>query len=32
MKHITFLGKPYLAEDLYKALRALHVAIQEKTA
>jgi PAS domain S-box-containing protein len=32
MKHITFLGKPYLAEDLYKALRAFHVAIQEKTA
>ena len=29
MKYITFLGKPYLAEDLYKALRALHVAIQE---
>ena len=27
MKHIAFLGKPYRAEDLYDALRALHVAI-----
>jgi PAS domain S-box-containing protein len=27
MKHIVFLGKPYRAEDLYRALRTLHVAI-----
>jgi DNA-binding response OmpR family regulator len=27
MKHIVFLGKPYRAEDLYQALRTLHVAI-----
>ena len=27
MKHMVFLGKPYRAEDLYQALRTLHVAI-----
>jgi PAS domain S-box-containing protein len=30
MKHIVFLGKPYLAEDLYGALRALDVAVPAK--
>jgi PAS domain S-box-containing protein len=30
MKHIVFLGKPYLADDLYRALRAVRVAIPEK--
>jgi len=30
MKHIVFLGKPYLADDLYRALGAVHVAIPEK--
>jgi PAS domain S-box-containing protein len=29
-KHIGFVGKPYRAEDLYGALRALNVAIQAK--
>ena len=29
-KHIAFVGKPYRAEDLYGALRALDVAVQEK--
>jgi len=28
-KYIAFLGKPYRAEDLYDALRALNVAVQE---
>ena len=28
-KHIAFVGKPYRAEDLYDALRALNVAVQE---
>jgi CheY-like chemotaxis protein len=28
--HIGFVGKPYRAEDLYAALRALDVALQEK--
>jgi PAS domain S-box-containing protein len=30
-KHIGFVGKPYRAEDLYGALRALNVAVQAKT-
>jgi CheY-like chemotaxis protein len=30
MKHIVFLGKPYLADDLYHALRTLNVAIPAK--
>jgi DNA-binding response OmpR family regulator len=30
MKHVTFLGKPYLAEDLYGALRAVNVAVETK--
>jgi PAS domain S-box-containing protein len=30
MKHIAFLGKPYLAEDLYRALRAVDVAVPAK--
>jgi PAS domain S-box-containing protein len=30
VSHITFVGKPYRAEDLYAALRALDVALQEK--
>jgi PAS domain S-box-containing protein len=30
VNHVAFLGKPYRAEDLYGALRALNVAIQAK--
>jgi PAS domain S-box-containing protein len=30
MKHMAFLGKPYRAEDLYGALRAVNVAVQAK--
>ena len=30
-KHIAFLGKPYRAEDLYDALRALNVSVQAMT-
>ena len=30
MNHMAFLGKPYLAEDLYRALRAVNVPIQAK--
>ena len=30
-KHIAFVGKPYRAEDLYDALRAIDVAVQETT-
>jgi hypothetical protein len=30
VKHVAFLGKPYRAEDLYGALRAVNVVIPEK--
>jgi PAS domain S-box-containing protein len=30
VRHLTFVGKPYRADDLYGALRALDVAVQEK--
>lgn len=30
-KHIGFVGKPYRAQDLYGALRALHVTVQAKS-
>jgi PAS domain S-box-containing protein len=30
MRHMAFLGKPYRAEDLYGALRAVNVAVQAK--
>jgi CheY-like chemotaxis protein len=32
MKHMAFLGKPYLAEDLYGALRAVNIAVRAKAA
>jgi CheY-like chemotaxis protein len=32
LAHLTILAKPYLAEDLYRALRSLHVAVKQKTA
>ena len=31
LAHSTILAKPYLAEDLYRALRAVHVAVKGKT-
>jgi PAS domain S-box-containing protein len=30
VRHITFVGKPYRADDLYGALRVLDVGVQEK--
>jgi PAS domain S-box-containing protein len=31
LTHVAVLGKPYLAEDLYRALRALHVAVRHQS-